>query len=592
MKLPISLLFISLLLVACNKQKVATESELKDLYAQLDSEIENSRKYEIAKENRIAGLRNSYDLSHDQNQRTEIINQIINEYGSYNADSALYYIGLNLRRPAVKAIPGEHTRLTIKRANVLAHAGLFSDALAIMREIPRDSLDSTMLETYYSTYCAIFQYLSEYTNNHETAAGHEALRTLYVDSLRQVINNDSFNHMVFVLSERARKGDTDHAISVLSDNLGKYQSGSRQYSVLASLLAYIYKMEGMENEYKRYLVLSAISDVRGAVKENMSFRELATVMFEEGDVERANRYLKKSIVDANFYSALMRNAQSSKILPVIDEAYSSLQLNLNSRLRGLVWISSALLVILAVTVLLILIQFRSLRKANTKIKSKNEELSSLSEQLKDTNRELQGKNVELSVLSQELTTMNTELAEKNNSLSLISARLQVANEELESRNRELHDFNKTKEQYAGLFMEYSSSAISTLQHYQQSLRNLALKGINRTGFLKKLESTEIADQLLKNFYGKFDEAILNIYPAFVDKFNALLKPDEQIALKSGELLNTELRLFALIRIGIDDSAKIAEFLRCSISTVYTYRSKMRKRAVNPDSFENDVRNMV
>ena len=98
--------------------------------------------------------------------------------------------------------------------------------------------------------------------------------------------------------------------------------------------------------------------------------------------------------------------------------------------------------------------------------------------------------------------------------------------------------------------------------------------------------------MLKNFYNSFDEAILNIYPEFVEKFNGLLNPESQVVLKSGELLSTELRLFALIRIGIDDSAKIAEFLRCSISTVYTYRSKMRKRAADPDSFEENVRNIL
>lgn len=97
---------------------------------------------------------------------------------------------------------------------------------------------------------------------------------------------------------------------------------------------------------------------------------------------------------------------------------------------------------------------------------------------------------------------------------------------------------------------------------------------------------------MKNFYTRFDEAILNIYPSFVEKFNKLLKPEERITLKAGELLNTELRLYALVRIGIEDNAKIAQFLRCSISTVYTYRSKIRKRAINTDTFEDEIRNII
>lgn len=541
-------LLYSLLFVACGKQQSAY-ADLQALYAELDNEIENSKDYEIAKESRIARLHNEYDISTNKHRRTEIINQLIHEFDAYNADSTLYYISLNLSRPAILNNPGEYTKLTIKRADVMAHAGLFQDALAILGQIPRDSLNESNLEAYYSTYCATYQYLSEYTAGHKTEIDHEKMRTLYADSLRQAISPYSFNYMVYITAEQARKGDSKSAIQTLTSHLKEYNSGTREFSILASTLAYIYKTAGMQKEYKRYIVLSAISDVKGAVKENMSFREVATFMFEDGDIERANRYLKKSIADANFYSALIRNAQSSKMLPVIDEAYAAKQEQLNQRLHTMAWTSSILAIILAITTLFTIKQFKSLRKANSVVNRANEELSSLSEQLKTANAELQHKNIEL------------------------------------------RDYNKTKEQYAGLFMEYCSSAISILQRYQQSLRVTAQSG-NRATLLNKLESTAISDQLLKNFYIKFDEAILNIYPSFVDKFNTLLKPDEQIILKSGELLNTELRLFALIRLGIDDSAKIAEFLRCSLATVYTYRSKMKKRAINPDCLENDVRNMA
>ena len=199
--------------------------------------------------------------------------------------------------------------------------------------------------------------------------------------------------------------------------------------------------------------------------------------------------------------------------------------------------------------LFILKQFNSVKRANSKVQQANEELSQLSEQLKDMNRKL------------------------------------------EDRNTQLADYNRTKEEYVGLFMEYCSTAITTLKRYQQSLRVSAAQGGNRSALIKKLESSDVSEQLLKDFYVKFDEAILNIFPSFIEKFNALLLPNEQVVLKSGELLNTELRLFALIRIGIDDSAKIAEFLGCSISTVYTYRSKMRKRAIRPDDFEKEVKNV-
>ncbi|MDE6824263.1 MAG: hypothetical protein K2J27_06010 [Duncaniella sp.] len=590
MRTPIFLLFI-LLLVSCSRSGNDRAAELQELYVLLDTEIANSNKYEKEKNDRIIAYKREYDLSTDKFQRTALINKLIEEFNAYNADSALHYISYNLQRPAVIATPGEQTRLLIKRADVYAHAGLFSDALNTMQSIPRDSLTPALLESYYATYCALYQYLSEYTTDHEPALIYEKQRSAYADSLSRVIDTGSFNHLVFVMTEMARNGESEKAIEALSRQLEDYPSGTREYSILASTLAYIYKTAGFPDDYKRYLALSAISDVRGAVKENMSFREVATVMFEDGDVDRANRYLKKSIADANFYSALMRNAQSSKMLPVIDEAYAAVQNDLTDRLRTMVWVSSILSVILLVTIFLILKQFRSLHKAKDKVSLANEELRRMSERLREANNELKEKNDDLSAMSEELRQTNAALEGKNGELSLISEQLKSTNIQLAARNAELRDFNHTKEQYAGLFMEYCSSAISSLQHYQQSLRKLTVQGGNRAALLKKLESTEIADQLLKNFYVRFDEAILNIYPSFVGKFNALLNPGEQVVLKSGELLNTELRLYALIRIGIDDSAKIADFLRCSISTVYTYRSKMRKRAINPDEFENEVRNL-
>lgn len=590
MKLYLSLL-ITILLISCRESGTDDDSGLQELYTLLDSEIARSKVYETEKENRIAQLHKSYDLAHDNIRRKDIVNRLIEEFDAYNADSTLYYVNCNLRNPETLAEPHEYTGLLIKKADVFAHAGLFPSALATMEEVRRDSPDADLMEDFYSTYCVIYQYLSEYTGEHETSMAYERQRALYADTLSQVVSPESFNHMVYVMTEKARKGESDKAIEILSGHLEEYRSGSREYSILASILAYIHKSAGHTEEYKRYLVLSAISDVRGAIKENMSFREVATVMFRDGDIERANRYLKKSIADANFYSTPMRNAQSSKMLPVIDEAYTSLQDRMTGRLRNMTWGSCALSVILVITMLLMLKQFKSLRMANAKVSRANNELSEMSCQLKDSNAKLQKKNDELSGLSESLKNSSRELAEKNEELSLLSGRLKSANAELEYKNAELHDYNRIKEQYAGLFMEYCSSAIYTLQHYQQSLRILNASGGNRSALIKKIESSDMADQLLKNFYVKFDEAILNIYPTFVDKFNSLLNPDDKVVLKSGEMLNTELRLFALICIGIDDSAKIAKFLRCSISTVYTYRSKMRKRAVDPGNFEANVKNI-
>lgn len=533
-------IIIILFLFSCGGTKKESNHELQDLYAQLDDVISQSKTYEDIKEDRIKKLIGEYRLTRDHKSQSEITDNLIREYEAYNADSALYYINMNLQNPYVRSVPGLYTKMIIKKADVFGHAGLFSDALTVMDNIPSDSLSLSLLEEYYSTYCSIYQYLTEYTSEHETAREYEDLRTAYADSIRQVADTSSLNHMVYVMTERVRQGESEEAIIALRDFLNKYPEGTREYSILASILAYIYKITDAPEEYKKFLVLSAISDVKGATKENMSFREMATVMFEEGDVERANRYLKKSISDANFYSALMRNAQSAKMLPVIDDAYSLSQKKLTSRLRGLVIATAILATVLVITLIIVLYQFIKVRREHQKVNILNGELKELTENLGRTNEELK----------------------KNNLI---------------------------KEQYAGLFMEYCATSISILDHYQKSLRLMANQSAKHSALIKKIESSEIVDELRKNFYEKFDEAILSIYPLFVEKFNALMEPEYKIVLKSGELLNTELRIFALIRLGIDDSSHIAQFLQCSISTIYTYRSKMKKRALSPETFDEEVK---
>lgn len=413
---------------ACSGRSHSSSPGLEELYTLLDREIDGSDEYCAAKETKIARLKREHDRTADLLRRTELSDSIIKEYAAYSSDSTLYYIHRTLQNPEIRSIPGAYTRLVIQRADQFAHAGLFHDALSVLNTIPRDSLTPDLLEAYYSAWCVTYQYLSEYSSEHQTALEYEKQRSLYTDSLQQVVDPGSFNHMVYVMSEAARKGDTGTAIRTLDEHLKEYPSGTREYSILASTLAHIYSTSGDDAQYRRYLALSAISDVQAAVKENMSFRGMATVMFEDGDIDRANRYLKKSIADANFYSALMRNVQSSKMLPVIDDAYEARQKSLTRRLRVMVTVSLVLSLFLVVLAVCIFRQLTGVRRAKREAECANTELQQLSEKLREMNREL------------------------------------------ENRNAELAEYNKTKEQYAGLFMEYCSSAISTLQQYQQSLK--------------------------------------------------------------------------------------------------------------------------
>lgn len=543
--LPFALIVLLAVASGCSMSDREASSELSDNYKQLDAELEKVASYDAQKDNRIATLKSELSAAGTLDAEEHIINNIIEEYESYVSDSALYYVNLNLRRAEEMKDSRAIQKLKLKRIDIMSHAGLFGDALDEMHKIDRNALDSTLLVEYYYVNCGLYQYLIEYNNDSNLTDAYETLQRRYIDSLINVADPNTIEYITYRANSCIANGDTDDAQRIIEDKLRLYEEGSREYSILTSILAFTYKQENDNENFKKYLILSAISDIMGSTKENMSFRALSQEFFNDGDINRAKHYLQKSFDDANFFAARMRTAQSARMLPVIDSAYDASQQQMQNRLKWLLLTAIALAFILAVSILFILKQMRRIHQANSTIKKRNDELSKISSQLSVTNK---------------------ELAAANDSL-------------LQS--------DSIKEQYASLFMQFSSLTIRNLENYHQKLHNLVVKG-NTKELVKKIETEDVADQILKDFCKKFDDAILNIYPDFVEKVNILLRPDQQLIPKPGAKLNTELRILALIRLGVTDSEKIAEFLRCSLTTIYTYRSKIRKRAIAPETFEDDL----
>lgn len=521
------------------------KSDLENLYQEIDTEISRSDIYQQEKEKRINLLKHNLSTLAEPTDRLPVYNQLVEEYEAFICDSALKYVE-EARALAISADnKREATRLQVKMADIASHAGLFTEAHHMLQSIDRSQLDSTLLSKYYAAYAVLYQYESEYLTAGEYTDGSRRLRNVYADSVLSTTPRESITW----ISNWADRHMADNAAAVrdlLVKELSNYRPGNREYSIIASTLARACEELEQPVEQKRYLALSVVSDIRGAVKENMAIRELATLVFEDGDIDRANSYMKESLAEANFYAASMSNAQSSRMIPVIDKAYDQSQKKLQRRQRALIYITSMLLALAIIGLVVIIRQMRKVKEANMQV-SRN-------------------------------------LMEK----SEMSGKLQEVNTALEKSNEELKTSNRTAQEYAGLFMEFCSLTISNLQTYHLALRNLALQG-NVKGLLKKLDTSDATADTLKTFYQKFDEAILNIYPAFAERVNDLLAAEGKIQLREGERLNTELRILALIKIGISDSEKIAEFLRCSLSTIYTYRSKLKRRAADPAHFEDRIK---
>lgn len=532
----------------------ATEKEntLQNLYAEVDEEIKKAQEYEKQHEKHLENMKMNLSQTTDSLQRLRLLRSLTNAYSAYRSDSALLYVTRGEQLAEELGDSSEKVRFRILKADVASHAGLFGEAHHMLETIDKSQLDSMQLQNLYMVYCSLYQYESEYVPEGEFAARAEKMRDVYTDSLLMIADPNSFRYLVNKANRDIKKGNAGDVIKLFSRRIEEYEPGDREYSILGSILANAYEAMGDVYNHKRYLAKTVISDIKGARKENLAMRELAMLVFEEGDISRANHYVKSSLDDANFYSSRIRNAQSNRILPVIDKAYDKQQERLRARMQGYIVALCCLVVIVLVTTFFVIRQWRRVREANQKEQRTNEELQRLSDRLLESNTAL----------------------EKSNSA-------------LENINAELKKSGRITEEYTGLFMEYSSLNISLLEKYHTALRNLALQG-NVKGILKKLDSDDIVNETIKAFYSKFDEAVLNIYPSFVERVNSLLREDGQVVLKPGEKLNTELRVLAVMRLGIVDPNQMAHFLRCSVSTVYTYRSRLKRRAKEPEEFDSRV----
>ena len=247
-----------------------------------------------------------------------------------------------------------------------------------------------------------------------------------------------------------------------------------------------------------------------------------------------------------FYNARLRSWQSADVLSLIDTTYQAMIEKQNARLQQYLLLITALLVLLIIALGYIYQQMKKLGDARN----------------------------HLQVANSQLNTLNQELRQMNGCLT--------------STNAELSESNQIKEEYIARFIKLCSTYIDRLDAYRRMVNKKISSG-QIAELLKITRSQDSLDEELEELYANFDTAFLHLFPDFVRKFNELLQDDEQIVLKKGELLNTELRIFALIRLGIDDSSQIAEFLRYSVNTIYNYRAKVKnKSCVSRDDFEKLV----
>ena len=522
----------------------------------LDQVIKDSRVYTHKYEEEIEILKDKYVKAKTDKERLAVSRDLFAKYKPFKLDLAYVYAEkkLYLARKLNYTEDSIYSELDI--AGIFTKTGNYVGAYKILSNMSSHLITEDIRQYYYSLYGSLYEALRETSVTKDLRNGYERKRMLYRDSLKSLEGNQAaWDKAEFLCSQHKY---TD-ALHILLNTYRKLSMDDRDMGYVAYAISDIYRQVNDSEKEKLYLVISAISDLKNSVKEYISLRRLATLLYEEGDVRRAYRYMRKSMEDATFCNARLRIIEVSDALPIIDKAYDSMQKTERVYIFYGFVLGSVLLFLLGAMVIYTRKQLKKIALARRALEESNKNLHE----------------------------MNLKLNSLNAQLSSANGKLNDANIALQETNGSLFESNKIKNIYIMEFMNKCSAYIDKLDGYRRSLNKLAAAG-HVQELYKRLKSNALIEDEIEEFFEDFDRIFLKIFPNFVTSFNGLMKEEENILLKKVGRLNTELRIYALIRLGITENEKIAAFLRCSRQTVYSYRSRIRLRSLYPEDFEERV----
>lgn len=543
-------LFICLTIIFFSSNIHAQVGTIDSALIKLDEAILNNQNYIIKREARIELLNNRSQVFDPYSPNLYDVNmQLYNEYKAYKCDSAIAYLNKNIE---IAEHLNDIDRLYESRllqSALLGKSGMYKESVDLLESIDRKKLSAKLLKNYFQTYHDVYGEISFYTQDKRVAQEYRDISLAYRDSVLSVLKED--DELNLIIRETycldTRQFAEAHEINDL--RLSRIKQGTPEHAMAAYHRSLIYSREGNPEMRKYYLALSALSDIQAAIKDHASLWMLAEILFKEGDIDRSYSYIRFSWRDTQFYNARLRSLQTAGIFSLIDQTFQVKIQQQNEKLRNYLILISILFVLLFVAMFYIQRQMRKLSMARNNLQQVNGQLKLL----------------------------NNELQQTNNNLEII--------------NIDLSESNKIKEEYIARFIKLCSLYIDKLDAYRRMV-NKKIKAGQIEQLAQITRSEDALEDELHELYINFDTAFLHLFPDFVNKFNALLADNEIIILKKGELLNTELRIFALIRLGIDDSSQIAEFLRYSVNTIYNYRAKVKNKAkVSRDDFESLVKNI-
>ena len=540
------IIFLCLCTICMCRLHAADSSRADSLLLKLDQAIKERPIYMEQKELKLVELKRQLHRQIPDEERFAILGTLLDEYRSFNTDSALH-MAEEREQIAIRLGNREYIdNARMNKADVLGMTGMYKEVMDLMRNIHIDRLPVDIHPYYYHIYRTVYGLMADYAVTAYEKKLYTELTDKYRDSLLLVNKDNLLIHTLIQSDQYNVRNEYDKAIRLLTDYLALQKDYEHDVAICAYTLSESYRLKGDKEKEKEYLIVSAMADMKTAVREYISLRKLAVLLYQEGDIERAYSYVKICMEDAAACNARLRKLEILEIFPIINDAY---QQKTEKQQEQMKWALVSISLLSLFLLLAIFYVYKQMKK--------------------------------VAAARREVIDANKRLKELNDELHLSNAQLKEA-------NHSIAENSYLKEEYIGRYMDQCSVYLEKMDNYRRSLGKIAATG-NVEELYKNIKSSKFIEGELKEFYTNFENTFLQLFPTFVEDFNALLADDEQISLKAGERMNTELRIFALIRLGITDSVKIAQFLRYSVTTIYNYRTKVRNKAAGDrDLLEQEV----
>lgn len=525
---------IIIVLTLLNVPNASAKDDISDVLERLDVSLSHKKDYEKIKIDRIRKLNDLLSETSDQDVKYSTLVSLYEEYKSYRYDSASVYAHRCLELAMELKNPEYILDSKCYIAFSLVSAGISMEARDILSSIDVSSLSRESLRNYYFTCNKLWQEEADRVHDAVLYDRYITKGNAYMDSLCAILTPRAADYWRFHGSKLMRLSRHKEALHSFQKYLSFKGITAHEKAMVYAEIAWAYIWLGDEDKSIVNFALSAIYDNESATREITALYLLAERIRNRGESDRAITYIHMALDDINFYNANQRKLELGAILPQIEqERYDIIRAQWKTMLIAT---ALAVLFIIAVGVSYVLI-----RKKNRLLM----------------------------------------IAEQQERLNLLA---------LEKANTQLVEANKIKTEYIGQSFYANAEAMTKMDKLCKSIeRQLATRQYDK---IKDTVNGERLEAERTNMYATFDSTFLGLFPNFVEEYNKLFEERNRKYPENENSLTPEMRIFALIRLGITGSEKIGNFLNYSVHTVNTYKTRIKNSSiVDNDKFEQIIRNI-